>query len=65
MQTIISAVAWAGYWAGIGIELGIIVICGVILALLLTGVLFRWVEAIKEKNAENKAKREEEKRRRE
>lgn len=51
-------VAWAGYWVGIGVELGIIVIGGAILALLLTGVLYRWIASIKEKLAERKAERE-------
>lgn len=51
-------VAWAGYWVGIGVELGIIVIGGAILALLLTGVLYRWIADIKEKLAERKAERE-------
>lgn len=63
MQTLISATAWVGYWIGIGIELGIIVICGVLLALMLTGVLFEWIDILGDKIAESKAKREEEKRR--
>ena len=37
MQAVI--LAWTGYWIGIGIELGIIVISGVVLALLLTGTV--------------------------
>ncbi|MDE6373792.1 MAG: hypothetical protein K2L72_04760 [Clostridia bacterium] len=56
MQAVI--LAWTGYWIGIGIELGIIVISGVVLALLLTGILFRWIVIIKEKLAVSKAERQ-------
>lgn len=56
MQAVI--LAWTGYWVGIGIELGVIVIAGIVLALLLTGVLFRWIVVIKEKLAVSKAERQ-------
>ena len=65
MQTLIAATAWVGYWIGIGIELGVIVICGVLLVLMLTGVLFEWIANLSEKAAENKEKREKEKAKRE
>lgn len=59
------AVEWAGYWAGLGVELGVIVIAGVLLVLILTGVLFKWIAAIgaaiergKEERARKKAERE-------
>ena len=49
-----AIMAWTGYWVGIGIEGGVILIAGVILVLMLTGVLFAWVAAIKAKSAANK-----------
>lgn len=59
------AVEWAGYWAGLGVELGVILIAGVLLVLILTGVLFKWIAAIgaaiergKEERARKKAERE-------
>ena len=48
----ISAVmAWTGYWIGIGVEGFVILIAGVLLALMLTGVLFKWLADAKEKSA--------------
>ena len=46
--------AWTGYYIGLGIEGGIILIAAVLLALMLTGVLFAWISAIKVKVAESK-----------
>lgn len=54
----ISAVmAWTGYWVGIGIEGFVILIAGVLLALMLTGVLFKWLADAKEKSAARAAER--------
>lgn len=53
--------AWTGYWVGIGIELFVIVIAGTLLILLLTGVFFKWMDAIKVTSAANKLRRAEEK----
>ena len=54
----ISAVmAWTGYWVGIGVEGFVILIAGVLLALMLTGVLFKWLADAKEKSAARAAER--------
>ena len=54
----ISAVmAWTGYWIGIGVEGFVILIAGVLLALMLTGVLFKWLADAKEKSAARAAER--------
>ena len=54
----ISAVmAWTGYWIGIGVEGFVILIAGVLLALMLTGVLFKWLADAKEKSAARAAAR--------
>ena len=54
----ISAVmAWTGYWVGIGIEGFVILIAGVLLALMLTGVLFKWFADAKKKSAARAAER--------
>ncbi len=39
----LGMLAWTGYWVGIGIELFVILICAALLALILTGVLFKWI----------------------
>ena len=49
-----NILAWTGYWAGLGVELGVIVIAGVLLVLLLTGVFFKMIAAIKEWIAKKK-----------
>lgn len=55
----ISAVmAWTGYWVGIGVEGFVILIAGVLLALMLTGVLFKWLADAKEKSAARAAERQ-------
>lgn len=56
-----NILAWAGYWAGLGVELAIIVIAGVLLVLMLTGVLFKWIAAIKEWIARKKEENEQKK----
>ncbi len=54
----ISAVmAWTGYWVGIGVELVIIILAGTLLALMLTGLLFKWLADAKEKSAARAAER--------
>ena len=53
--------AWTGYWVGIGIELFVILIAGILLVLMLTGVMFRWIDAAKVRSAANKLRRAEEK----
>ena len=45
---IMAIMANTGYFVGIGIEGFIIVVCGVLLALMLTGLLFKWMSAMKE-----------------
>jgi len=54
--------AFTGYWVGIGIELFVIVLAGVLLVLMLTGVLFKWLAAFKawreQKKAEKLARQE-------
>ena len=60
-----NIMAWTGYWVGLGIELGVIVIAGTLLVLMLTGVLFIWIEKfmvwVERKKEENKQKKAEKK----
>lgn len=48
---ILNVMAWTGYWIGLGIELFIILVAGVVLALLLTGILFRVMTQMRESSA--------------
>ena len=47
-----------GYYIGIAIECVIIVIAGVLLALMLTGLLFKWMAAAAERREERRARKE-------
>ena len=52
---ILGILAWTGYWVGIGVELFVILICAALLALMLTGLLFKWMASMKESRAEQTA----------
>ena len=54
----LMAQSLTGYYIGIAIECVIIVIAGVLLALMLTGLLFKWMAAAAERREERRARKE-------
>ena len=61
----LTAASLTGYYIGIAVECVIIVLAAVILALLLTGLLFKWAAILSERREERKARREAERAERE
>lgn len=61
----LTAASLTGYYIGIAVECVIIVLAAVVLALLLTGLLFKWAAILSERREERKARKEAERAERE